>query len=156
MIDLEFVEGLIRALDESGLDSIDIERGGTRVRVSKTPPPAAPVTAASGPAAVEVSATSAPLDEGEPVPAPDGAVADGLLNVSSPMVGTFYRSPSPDSPAFVSPGDMVAVGDTLCIIEAMKLMNELEAEVAGRVEEVSVENGQPVEFGQLLFRIVPA
>jgi acetyl-CoA carboxylase biotin carboxyl carrier protein len=72
------------------------------------------------------------------------------------MVGTFYRSPSPDSAAFVSVGDQIATGDTLCIIEAMKLMNELEAEVAGRVTEVCVENAQPVEYGQVLFRIAPS
>ncbi len=162
MIDLEFVEGLIRALDESGLDSIDIERGGTRVRISKTPSEVAPVAVVASP--VETANPSPPSAAAAIPGSPgEGADEDGtddganeLVAVDSPMVGTFYRAPSPESDPFVSVGDQVAVGDTLCIIEAMKLMNELEAEVAGTIEAISVESGQPVEYGQLLFRIAPA
>jgi acetyl-CoA carboxylase biotin carboxyl carrier protein len=79
-----------------------------------------------------------------------------LVEVTSPMVGTFYRSPSPDSPPFVEVGSKVTTGDTLCIIEAMKLMNELEAELDGTIREVLVQNGEPVEYGQVLFRVEPA
>jgi acetyl-CoA carboxylase biotin carboxyl carrier protein len=158
MIDLDFLEHLIRALDESGLDSIDIERGGTRVRLSKTPPPAAVVAAPaaggapSAPAAVPPEASMA--GDGEPAATP--APASTLAEVTSPMVGTFYRAPAPDAPSYVEVGQTVAKGDTLCIIEAMKLMNELEAEISGTVAEVCVENAEPVEYGQVLFRIEPA
>ena len=79
-----------------------------------------------------------------------------LAEVHSPMVGTFYRSPAPDAPPYVEPGDRVEKGQTVCILEAMKLMNELEAEVSGTVREICVENAEPVEFGQVLFRIDPS
>ena len=79
-----------------------------------------------------------------------------LLEITSPMVGTFYRSPAPDAPSYVEVGGRVSLGDTLCIIEAMKLMNELECEISGTVAEICVESGQPVEFGQVLFRVDPS
>ncbi|MGD2069003.1 MAG: acetyl-CoA carboxylase biotin carboxyl carrier protein [Gemmatimonadota bacterium] len=167
-MDLDFLQTLIRAIDESSLDSIEIERGGTRVRLSKTPqgtvvaaPPA--VHAMHAPAPVP-----APSPPGNPGPAPAGPAADveaeaeepeeesDLVDVTSPMVGTFYRAPAPDAPPYVERGDRVAKGDTLCIIEAMKLMNELEAEVTGTIREVLVDNAEPVEYGQVLFRIAPA
>jgi acetyl-CoA carboxylase biotin carboxyl carrier protein len=162
MIDLEFIERLISAFDESGVDSLEIERGGTRVRLAKTPPVvaapaaafAAPVAQAPQPATnAGGGAVSAPQAEpaaAAPVP------ASQLVEVTSPMVGTFYRAPAPDAPSYVDKGSRVAPGDTLCIIEAMKLMNELEAEVAGTIAEICVENGQPVEFGQVLFRVDPS
>jgi len=147
MIELEFLESLIRALDESSLDSIEIERGGTRIRLSKTPP-SAPVV--GGAPATAGAAPSAPSAE----PAPSVAPAN-LVEVRSPMVGTFYHSAAPDAPPYVERGSRVSKGDTLCIIEAMKLMNELESEVDGRVVEVLVETAVPVEYGQVLFRIDP-
>ncbi len=160
MIDLEFVERLIRAVDESGLDSVEIERGGTRIRIARTPPPA-PVSAA--PAAPAAGAAAAPAAGAEGAPAPseaaegeaEAAGREHLVDVASPMVGTFYRAPAPDAPSYVEEGSRVSVGDTLCIIEAMKLMNELEAEVAGTVVEILVENAEPVEYGQVLFRVDP-
>jgi len=168
MIDLDFLQSLIRAIDESSLDSIEIERGGTRVRLSKTPP-TTPVAAAQPPMGNPVPApapASAPATSPEGASSPDApsaggdggdtAVADGLEEVTSPMVGTFYRAPAPDAPPYVEVGDRVSEGDTLCIIEAMKLMNELEAEISGTVREVLVENAEPVEFGQPLFRVDPA
>ena len=158
MIDLEFLERLIAAIDESSLDSIELERGGTRVRLSKTPDHTvavggAPVAAAPAP----LPATPAPAA----VPAPDAsgeapAAASNLIDVTSPMVGTFYRAPAPDAPPYVDVGGRVGDGDTLCIIEAMKLMNELEAEVSGTIAEICVENAEPVEYGQVLFRIDPS
>jgi acetyl-CoA carboxylase biotin carboxyl carrier protein len=159
MIDLDFLRGLIEAVDNSGIDSLEISRGGTRIRVNKTPPPA-PVSAApaalpahvhAAPAAAPAPAAAAPA--AAPAPA---APASNLVEVKSPMVGTFYRSPAPEAPPYVEVGSRVARGQTLCILEAMKLMNELPSEVAGTVREICVENGEPVEYGQVLFRIDPA
>ncbi|MBI2802379.1 MAG: acetyl-CoA carboxylase biotin carboxyl carrier protein [Gammaproteobacteria bacterium] len=137
-MDLRKVKKLIELLEESGIAEIEIKEGEESVRISRLPgatvqmmTPAAPVTA--------VVATP-------PTPAkPDGHV------VTAPMVGTFYSSPAPDSPAFVKVGDKVKVGDSLCIIEAMKIMNPIEADRAGTVLSILAENGQPVEFEQPLF-----
>ncbi|TVP55099.1 MAG: acetyl-CoA carboxylase biotin carboxyl carrier protein [Gemmatimonadales bacterium] len=170
-MDLDFVEKLIRSMDESSLDSIEIERGGTRIRLAKTPsgssapmlyPASPPVAQPSNPApaagstsnpgssaAGGATATAGGGDDSAP------ATDSNLVDITSPMVGTFYRSPSPDADAFTEKGERISKGDVLCIIEAMKLMNELEAEVEGTVREVCVENGEPVEYGQVLFRIQP-
>ena len=157
MMDLEFIQSLIRALDQSSLDSIEIERGGTRIRLSKTAPAAAIIGTAPAAAAAPPAATAsgpAPAAGGEaPKPAPS---TSHLIDVKSPMVGTFYRSPAPDAPSYVERGSRVGKGDTLCIIEAMKLMNELESEFEGTIVDVCVENAVPVEYGQVLFRIDPA
>jgi acetyl-CoA carboxylase biotin carboxyl carrier protein len=160
MIDLEFLRGLISALDESSIDSLEISRGGTRIRVSKTPPPA-PVSMSPGavnhhfPAPEtrpqQVVASATPVEQAAAAVAP----ASNLVEIRSPMVGTFYRAPSPEAPSYVEPGTRVGKGQTLCILEAMKLMNELEAEVAGVIREICVENAEPVEYGQVLFRIEP-
>ena len=92
-------------------------------------------------------------DSGGHVPAETGSADSGLIEIPSPMVGTFYRSPAPDAASYVELGANVTPGDTLCIIEAMKLMNELECEVSGVIREICVESGEPVEFGQVLFRV---
>lgn len=166
MIDLEFLERLIQAIDQSSLDSIEIERGGTRVRLSKSAP-AAPVAAAlpamapapavaPAPAAAVPSAPEAGASAGEAAGGTAAPAASNLLEITSPMVGTFYRAPAPDAPPYVDKGKRVSKGDTLCIIEAMKLMNELECEVEGTIVEILVENAQPVEFGQVLFRVDPS
>ena len=161
MIDLEFLRGLIGAVDESGIDSLEISRGGTRIRIAKTPPPApvhaapaAPMAAAPAPAAhVAAAAPAAPAEAPRPAAAP---APSNLVEVKSPMVGTYYRSPAPEAPAYVEVGSRVARGQTLCILEAMKLMNELPSDVAGVVREICVDNGEPVEYGQVLFRIEPS
>jgi acetyl-CoA carboxylase biotin carboxyl carrier protein len=163
MIDLEFLRGLIQAVDDSGIDSLEIARGGTKIRINKTPPPA-PVTAAAPAPAVAHAAASAPAPAPQaasaPAPAaaqePAQAAASSLVEIKSPMVGTFYRSPAPEAPAYVEVGSRIARGQTLCILEAMKLMNELPAEVSGVIREICVENGEPVEYGQVLFRVDPA
>jgi acetyl-CoA carboxylase biotin carboxyl carrier protein len=142
MMDLDFLERLIKALDESSLDSLEIERGGTRVKLGKTSQHSEVVVPAPGPA------VAAPPSEASPP-------ASHLVEIESPMVGTFYRGPAPDAPPYVKEGMRVGSGDTLCIIEAMKLMNELECEVEGTIVEICVENAQPVEFGQVLFRVDP-
>ena len=164
MIDLEFLERLIRAVDESGIDSIEIERGGTRVRVGKTPHGNATGYAQTGGSTLDGAAAPAPGGPSAPTPAtsheagpPELEVGTAprvdLLDVTSPMVGTFYRAASPDAAPFTEVGSRISMGDTLCIIEAMKLMNELESEVRGTIAEILVENGEPVEFGQVLFRV---
>jgi len=172
MIDLEFLRGLIAAVDQSGIDSLEIERGGTRIRIAKSPAPAsaAPVPVpAAVPAPLPVAVPVNPATEASPPTAPAAAPAPApasteaaaatagaeLVEVKSPMVGTFYRAPSPEAPPYVELGSRVVPGQTLCIIEAMKLMNELKAEVSGVVREICVENGEPVEYGQVLFRIEP-
>ena len=170
MIDLEFVESLIRALDESSLDSLELERGGTRIRLSKSPPVHVPSTDGVPSIASESSPTGG--DSGVPGGGrPSGVVqapraedrpeshespSGHLVEVVSPMVGTFYRAPAPDAPPYVDVGARVGKGSVLCIIEAMKLMNELESEVGGTVAKIMVENGQPVEYGQVLFLIDPS
>ena len=163
MIDLDFLRGLVGAVDASGIDSIEIVRAGTRIRISKTPPmpaalPAPTLSAAPNASAASVSAAapqsaaaavqeaSLPVDTAE-------AQRTELYEVKSPMVGTYYRAPAPEAPPYVEVGSHVTKGQTLCILEAMKLMNELESEVDGIVREVLVENADPVEFGQVLFRI---
>jgi len=154
LIDLDFVRGLIEAVDDSSIDTLEINRGGTRIRISKTPPPAGN----SGSAAMAQPAqTIAAATVAETAPASEPVVLKtNLTEVKSPMVGTFYRSPAPEAPPYVEVGAHVSKGQTLCILEAMKLMNELESEVDGIVREVLVENADPVEYGEVLFRIEPA
>ncbi len=159
MIDIDFVESLIRMLDESALDSLEIRRGGTRIRLSKSPDGHAAV--ASPPANNAAPERAAVADQAQPAAGPepevpDGAFSAGLMEVTSPMVGTFYRAPSPEAAPYVEVGSTVAAGEVLCVIEAMKLMNELECETAGRIVEVCVDNAEPVDFGQVLFRVDPA
>ncbi|HKK52296.1 MAG TPA: acetyl-CoA carboxylase biotin carboxyl carrier protein [Myxococcota bacterium] len=158
MIDLEFLERLIAAVDESSLDSIELERGGTRVRLAKTPDQNVTFGAAPAPAApAPAPAPAAPVGDASASSGGDEAPADShLIEVTSPMVGTFYRAPAPDAPPYVEVGDTIGEGATLCIIEAMKLMNELEAELSGSIAEICVENAEPVEYGQVLFRIDPS
>ncbi len=160
MIDAEFVERLIRAVDESGIDTVEIRRGATRVRISKTPPPAPVRTEAAGAAAGTVeSPASADRASAEPAAgggsAGDEQPATNLIEIKSPMVGTFYRAGAPGAPPYVDTGQRISEGDTLCIIEAMKLMNEFESEISGTIEEIPVEDGEPVEYGQVLFRVAP-
>jgi acetyl-CoA carboxylase biotin carboxyl carrier protein len=162
MIDLDFLRGLIDAVDSSGIDSMEISRGGTRIRINKTPPPA-PVAAAAHPAPMAHAAPAAPAAAPAPAAAAPGAApagaaapASNLVEIKSPMVGTFYRSPAPEAPSYVEVGTRVGKGQTLCILEAMKLMNELPADTAGTIREILVENGEPVEYGQVLFRLDPA
>ena len=169
MIDLEFVERLIKALDESSLDTLELERGGTRVRLSKSPVPAmVPVASGfdAGPSGIfkgsEAGHSPAAPDVEQIAVSPIGEeigvvdASEGLIEITSPMVGTFYRSPAPEAPPYVGVGDRVGTGTVLCIIEAMKLMNELESEVEGTIAKILVENAEPVEFGQVLFLLDPS
>ena len=149
-----------------GLASLELEREGFRLRIEGPRPvprdAASPLAAPVYPAVPVTwddkaprSAPSAPA-AAPPAAAPAAEAEAGLHVVTSPIVGTFYRSPNPDSEPFVKVGDAVDKGSTLCIVEAMKLMNEIEADVAGTIAEVYPKNGQPVEFGEKLFAIRPA
>ncbi len=147
-MDIRKVKKLIELLEESGISEIEIREGEESVRISRYPQ-AAPVAAAP---AMAPAATAAPAAETAPPPPPP--VPRGH-EVTSPMVGTFYSSPSPGAKAFVEIGSQVKSGDVLCIIEAMKMMNQIEADISGRIVSINAENGSPVEFGQTLFVIEP-
>jgi len=152
-MDIRKVKKLIELLEESGIAEIEISEGEESVRISRYPPggaAAAPVVHyAAAPAAAPVAAPAA-----APVAAAAPAVAArNDHTVTAPMVGTFYSAPTPGAKSFVDIGSEVNVGDTLCIIEAMKMMNQIESDKAGKVTAVLVKNGEPVEFGQPLFII---
>jgi oxaloacetate decarboxylase alpha subunit len=145
----ERIREIVRIVQETGIAEIAVEEEGTRVSVRRTEDQV-PVAASPAPA---LSAAEDPL---APEPAePAEPASDGSLRVEAPMVGTFYRAPQPGAPPFVEEGDAVAPGQTLCILEAMKLMNEVKAEVEGVVRTIHVQNGQAVEFGQALFDLEP-
>ena len=147
------IEYLIRLVEKSDIAELEITEGwGHKIRITKMlhPAPAMPVVAAPGiPAPAPAPLPAEPVA----VPAPPVLEDADLIKVVSPMVGTFYRAATPDAPAFVDVGSQVQPGQTLCIIEAMKIMNEIASEVAGSVRKILVENGQPVEFGQTLFLV---
>lgn len=159
MMDLDFLRGLIDAVDESGIDSLEITRAGTRIRISKSPPAAMVAQHAGGTNHTPVVSHQIATQAGEnPAATPEEVSAPpdlGLIEVKSPMVGTFYRAPAPEAPPYVESGSHISKGQTLCILEAMKLMNELESEVDGILREVLVENAEPVEYGQVLFLVEP-
>ncbi|ENS7992945.1 acetyl-CoA carboxylase biotin carboxyl carrier protein [Neisseria gonorrhoeae] len=152
-MDLRKLKKLIDLVEESGIAEIEVTEGEEKVRITRTiAAAAAPVYAAPVPAAAPaVTPATAPVAASAPAAAP--AARDLSDAQKSPMVGTFYRAPGPNAAAFVEVGQQVKAGDTLCIIEAMKLMNEIEAEKSGTVKEILVENGTPVEFGEPLFII---
>jgi len=154
-MDIRKVKKLIELLEESNIDEIEIKEGEESVRISRnSAQAAAAATAFAAPPAVAPAPAPAPAPAApvaEPTPA---APATSGHVVNSPMVGTFYRSPSPSSPAFVEVGQTVKIGDVVCIVEAMKMMNQIEADKAGTIEAILVENGEPVEFDQPLFSIV--
>ena len=148
-MDLRKLKTLIDLVETSGIAELEIQEGEERVRITRASTVTHPAVMFHAPHAVPAipaAATAAPA-AAAPTPADEGHA------VKSPMVGTFYRSASPGAAPFVEIGDSVAQGDTLCIVEAMKLMNEIEADIGGTVKAILVENGQPVEFGQPLFVI---
>jgi len=144
-MDLRKLKTLIELVESSGIGELEIQEGEERVRITRAPAASGVTQVAPGSA---VAATVTPNAPAPAIPAP-AVEPEGHL-VKSPMVGTFYRSSSPGAKPFVELGDTVQVGDPLCIIEAMKLMNEIESDKAGTVKQILVENGQPVEFGQPL------
>lgn len=144
----EYIEKLAKVLAETGLTEISLEDGEQAITLRKDVivAPVAAAPAASAPVA-------APAQPAAPAPAKASEPAKKGTPITSPMVGTFYKSPSPDADAFVSVGDNVKPGDVVCIVEAMKMMNEIKSEISGKVVEVCVEDGQPVEFGQVLMYV---
>ena len=159
-MDLRKLKTLVDLVAESGISELEITEAEGKVRIVKASPqltlppqayayPAQALVAQPQPAQMAPAGGAPP---GQAAVAATPVVLTGQI-VKSPMVGTFYRSPNPESPSFTDPGKAVKIGDTLCIIEAMKLMNEIESEYAGTVREILVENGQPVEYGQPLFVI---
>ena len=147
-MDLRKVKKLIELLEESGLSEIEITEGEDKVRITKGGKPSPQVKA------IETTQESETLSTSEPVDAhPQTKINNGFHEIKAPMIGTFYQSPDPDSEAFVKVGDPVSEGDTLCIIEAMKMMNKIESDISGTIERVLVQNGDPVEFDQVLFLV---
>jgi acetyl-CoA carboxylase biotin carboxyl carrier protein len=146
---IELTRRLAAVAAELGLSEIEVESAGTRLRVQRASAPAAPVVHS-----VATPVASVPAPTLEPAMVADVA-APTAITVEAPMVGTFYRASAPTADAFVREGDVVKEGQILCIIEAMKLMNEIESKAAGRILKILVENGQPVEYGQPLFLLEP-
>jgi acetyl-CoA carboxylase biotin carboxyl carrier protein len=156
-MDLRKIKTLIELLEESGISELEVKEGEESVRIARHPtgsgapmmhyamPPPLPAAAAPAPAPAAAAAPAA-----KPAPVSKGHA------VKSPMVGTFYRAPSPGAKSFVEVGQTVKQGQTLCIIEAMKMLNQIEADISGVVSEILVENGQPVQFDQPLFMVEPA
>jgi acetyl-CoA carboxylase biotin carboxyl carrier protein len=153
-LDHEQLHRLLEALGDSDIQEFRLEGDDFRLEIRRNIPGqafVAPVMAAPVAAAAPVK----PLDSASPPPAATSTRSD-LLEITAPMVGTFYRAPAPGEPSFVEVGTRINVGQAVCILEAMKLMNELESEVGGEVVEILVDNGTPVEFGQVLMRVKPA
>jgi acetyl-CoA carboxylase biotin carboxyl carrier protein len=156
-LELEELKEILRVLDERGISEFELEKEGIKLRVRK---------ASAGPPVAVLAPAPAAAVAAVPAPAPQSAASaeaaaaseeeSGLTIVRSPIVGTFYRSPAPDAPPFVEVGDTVKPGQVLCIVEAMKLMNEIESEVSGRIAKIHIQNAQPVQYGEILFSIAPA
>ena len=141
---------MINLMNENSLTELEIEKEGMRIRLKK---------GGSGnfDRAVEyISPQAAPTPQGKPATASEKADKRNTVDVKAPMVGTFYRSPSPEAPAYVNIGDVIEPGQVICIVEAMKLMNEIKSEAKGKIVDILVENAQPVEYGHVLFLIEPA
>jgi acetyl-CoA carboxylase biotin carboxyl carrier protein len=159
-LDHDQLQKLLALLENSDIQELKLEGDDFRLEVRRNLPGVAPLAQVPSPAAVQLPpppAAAAPVPAASasaPPPAAAAARSD-LLAITAPMVGTFYRSPGPGDPPFVEVGSRIALGQTVCILEAMKLMNELEAEVSGEVVEILLENGTPVEFGQVLMRVKP-
>ncbi len=155
-MDLKYVKQLLEMVEKSAVNEVELEEKGQKIRITKSAPQnvmqapqyqmAMPAPAAAAPAAPAPQAAAAK---------PAAAEGKKYHEVKSPIVGTFYRSPSPDAAPYVEIGSKVKQGGTLCIVEAMKLMNEIESDVTGTIVKINVENGKPVEYGQVLFLVEP-
>ena len=159
---IEEIRELIQLVTETGVAELEVQRAENRVRIRRTFPTetsvvmaAAPIAAGEAPVTYAAPAGGPALKAATPSGKQEAKNPDSLIFAKSPIVGTFYESASPSSPAFVKIGEHVTPGKVLCIIESMKLMNEIEADVAGVIETKLVENGQPVEYGEALFGIRP-
>ncbi len=156
-MDLEYITKLIELISDSKVDEIEIEEDGKKIRIAKSH--------ALAPVPHQMMYSVAPQAGHYPAHTPGAAPSSPesplappskLHEVKSPIVGTFYRAPAPDAPPFVEVGSMISKGTVLCVVEAMKLMNEIEADVSGKVVQIMVENGDPIEYDQVLFLVEPA
>ena len=158
-MNIEEIRELIQCVVDSGVAELEVQRGEDRVKIRRGPTEQEVlIHTAAAPAPVVVQAAPAAAPAPAPAPAappPISASEDELVPIKSPIVGTFYSSASPDTPLFVNVGDSIKPGMVLCIVESMKLMNEIEAEVSGTIIKCLVENGNPVEYGQAMFLIKP-
>jgi len=158
-MDLKEIQALIKFVSVNGVDEVEINQEGFKLVIKKNPVQytTAAVQTVAMPAAPVAAIPSAPAAPAAPAVAPPAKSedADNLITIKSPMVGTFYRASSPETPSFVNVGDEVAPGKVVCIIEAMKLFNEIESEVKGRIVKVLVDNATPVEYDQPLFLVEP-
>ena len=150
-IDTNYIEKLAKILSENGLSEITLEDENCAVSLRREATGIAHTVVAAPVAQTVAPAPVAPAAAVSATPAP--AAPDNRKTITSPMVGTFYAAPSPDAAPFVQVGDTIKEGDTVCIVEAMKLMNQIDAEISGKIVEICVENGQPVEFGQVLMYV---
>ena len=157
-LDHDQLRQLITLLGESDIQELKLEGDDFRLELRRNLPASQPQVVMQAPPAPALVAAPVAAPSASPSAAPPAAavVRGDLLEITAPMVGTFYRASAPGEPAFVELGSRISVGQPICILEAMKLMNELEAEVSGEVVEILVENGTPVEFGQVLMRVRPA
>jgi len=153
-MDIKQIQDLIKFVHKSGVNEVSIEENDFKITIKTNQAPT--VVTASIPAATPVAAAPAPV-AATPVAAAAPAVSesDNYLTIKSPMIGTFYRSASPDKPSFVNVGDEIKAGQVLCVVEAMKLFNEIEAEISGRIVKVLVDNASPIEYDQPLFLVEP-
>ncbi len=148
-MNLKELKELIELMNDNGLTELEVERDGMTIKLKKSSD-----TGSIHPVAYSIP--SIPAAAARPAAEAPAAVVSNLKDVKSPMVGTFYRAPSPEAAPFVEIGQTVEVGQVVCIVEAMKLMNEIKSDVRGKVLEICVDNAEPVEFGQVLFRVDPA
>ena len=153
-MDIKQIQDLIKFVHKSGVNEVSIEENDFKITIKTNQAPT--VVTASIPAAAPLSAAPAPV-AAAPVAAAAPAVgeSDNYLTIKSPMIGTFYRSASPDKPSFVNVGDEIKAGQVLCVVEAMKLFNEIEAEISGHIVKVLVDNASPIEYDQPLFLVEP-
>jgi len=155
-MDLREIQALIKFVSTNAVDEVEISRKDFKLLIRKNPAQVVTATVAA-PVAQQAIAAPAPIATSAPVvSAPTAPVVDNLITIKSPMVGTFYRSSNPETPSFVNVGDDVKSGKVVCIIEAMKLFNEIESEINGKIVKVLVDNASPVEYDQPLFLVEPA
>lgn len=163
MLNEKTIRKLIRLVEESDIESLEISSWGRKVRITQrlngstngSSPPVAYETSAPAHRAAPAAAPPNPAPQATAPAESSDTDTSGMVEIKSPMVGTFYSAPSPDADPYVSPNERINVGQVVCIIEAMKLMNEIEAEVGGRIVKILAENAKPVEFGQTLFLVDP-
>jgi len=150
-MELKEIKELIRLVAESGVSEVEVERGDFKVSIKK----AEEKTTITHTIEAAPVASSAPIVSNHMPAVTSAPAASNLITIKSPMIGTYYKTPSPDKPAFVNIGDEIKVGQVLCIVEAMKLFNEIESEVSGKIVKILVENASPVEYDQPLFLVEP-